>query len=94
MSRDDEEPGHLSLEGPVERIEGELVLRIPLAAGGHELAPLIRRGSRIEGDFLIVLIPPDLAAHLCVTEGSLVVVDDSGNRFNIARSDSNDRPTH
>jgi hypothetical protein len=93
---DDEEPdsSYMSLEGPVERIDGELVLRIPLEAGGHELAPLIRRGSRIEGDFLVISIPPDLATHLRVNEGSLVVVDDRENRFNITRSEANDRPAH
>ena len=93
---DDEglDPDYISLEGPVERIDGELVLRIPSSAGGHELAPLIRRGGRVEGDFLIVTIPPDLADHLRVTEGSLVIVDDCDNRFNITRSDSNDQPTH
>ena len=90
----DDEPDYISLEGPVELIEGELVLRIPLTAGGLELEPLIRRGARIEGDFLIVSIPPHLAEHLRVGEGSLVIVDNRDNRFRLTRSDANDRDVH
>jgi antitoxin component of MazEF toxin-antitoxin module len=91
---DDTEPDYISIEGPVERIGNELVLRIPLMAGGLELQPLIQRGSRIEGDFLVVAIPPALAEHLRVAEGSLVIVDSQENRFNITRSDSNDEQAH
>jgi hypothetical protein len=94
MAEADDERDYISLEGPVELIEGELVLRIPLMAGGLELEPLIRRGARIEGDFLIVAIPRHLAEHLRVGEGSLVVVDNRDNRFRITRSDVNDRDVH
>ncbi len=94
MAEADEEPDYISIEGPVELIEGELVLRIPLMAGGLELEPLIRRGARIEGDFLKVVIPPHLAEHLRIGEGSLVVVDNQHNRFQITRSDANDRDLH
>jgi hypothetical protein len=91
---DADEHDYVSLEGPVELIDGELVLRIPLMAGGLELQPLIQRGSRIEGDFLVVPIPPGLAEHLRVGEGSLVVVDNQDNRFRITRSASNDAQAH
>jgi hypothetical protein len=94
MCDEEPDPDYISLEGPVELIAGELVIRIPLMAGGLELQPLIRRGSRIEGDFLCVTIPPHLAAHLRVAEGSLVVVHNRDSRFAIVRSDANDRGVH
>jgi len=94
MAELDDDDDVISIEGPVELIDGELMIRIPLTAGGLELEPLIRRGARIEGDFLVVSIPPELAEHLRIGEGSLVVVDNQNNRFRLTRSDANDRDVH
>ena len=41
----------VSLEGPVEIIDGELAILIPLEAGGL-LAPLARGVGEIDGEFL------------------------------------------
>jgi len=84
----------ISIEGPVELIGGELMLRIPLSAGGHQLAPLTHGIGRIEGDCLCVIIQPWLAEKLRIGEGSLVVVDNKNGKFTITRSASNDEALH
>jgi hypothetical protein len=72
-----------TLEGPVERIAGALVLQIPLEYGGAALAESARGISKIEGDDLTVTIPDWLAEKLGITEGTTVVVDNRGGKFNI-----------
>ncbi len=72
-----------SLGGPVERIDGQLVLQIPLSAGGAALIPCSRGLSRVENDTLIVTIPDWLAEKLGLSEGSSVIVDNRHGRFNI-----------
>ena len=84
----------VSIEGPVERLHGQLALRIPLSAGGDELAPLVKSIGHIEGEHLIVVIQPWLAEKLRIGEGSLVVVDNRNGKFTITRSDANDRNVH
>lgn len=76
------------LEGPILRIEGELVLKIPLALGGGQLAPFARRIGNVEGHHLKVVIPEWLAAKLNVDEGSKVLVDNENGKFTITRSES------
>jgi hypothetical protein len=85
-------PDEVSIEGPVEYIDGELTLRIPLAAGGDRLAPLARGIGVVDRDCLIVVIQPWLATKLDIAAGSLVVVDNNNGRFNITRSAANDLP--
>jgi hypothetical protein len=80
----------VSIEGPVERIDGNLILRIPLSAGGEQLSPSARGIGQIEGEYLCVLIRPWLAAKLRIKEGSLVVVDNKNGKFTLTRSASND----
>lgn len=84
----------ISIEGPVERVGANLMIRIPLSAGGDQLAPLARGIGRIEGDFLRVIIQPWLAEKLRIGEGSLVVVDNKNGKFTITRSASNDEGVH
>ena len=73
----------VSLTGPVERIGGELTLRIPLAAGGAALAPLAARLGTVDEKYLSIVIKPWLAEQLGLSEGSLVDIDNVGGRFNI-----------
>lgn len=80
----------ISVEGPVEMVDGALLLRIPMGAGGEGLAGFAGRIGRIEGDCLCVTIPAWLAEKLRVGEGSLVVVDNRGGKFTITRSARND----
>ena len=81
----------ISIQGPVELIDGKLVLRIPRSAGGDALAPLARGIGRIEGQNLVVVIEPWLADNLRIGEGSLVIVDDVNGKFHITRSPDNDQ---
>lgn len=80
----------ISIEGPVELIDGNLMVRIPLSAGGEQLAPFARGIGQIEGESLCVIIEPWLAEKLRIGEGSLVVVDNRNGKFTITRSASND----
>ena len=80
----------ISLEGPVELIDGKLILRIPLAAGGDQLAPLARGIAETDGEYLNVVIQPWLADKLRIGPGSLVFVDNKNGKFTITRSAAND----
>ncbi len=84
----------VSIEGPVEMIDGNLTLRIPLSVGGDKLAPLARGIGRIEGDCLCVVIKPWLAEKLRIEAGSLVVVDNKNGKFTITRSAANDQTSN
>ena len=84
----------VSLEGPVELIDGELAILIPLEAGGAVLAPLTKGIGEVAGEFLKVVIQPWLAEKLRIGAGSLVIVDNANGKFTITRSPSNDEPAH
>ena len=84
---DDETGDHISIGGPVERVDGRLVLRIPLEAGGRILAECARGISSIENDLLVVVIPDWLAQKLGLFAGSQVIVDNKNGKFNIQGND-------
>lgn len=72
-----------SLKGPVETQNGELVLLIPLAAGGREMIGCSHGISEIDGDYLKIVIRPSLAEKLRIKDGSLVHVDNQNGKFNV-----------
>jgi len=72
-----------SLKGPVESIDGRLVLRIPLAAGGRQLIECSRGIAAVDGECLHVSIPDWLAQQLGIEAGSQVRVDNCEGKFNI-----------
>jgi hypothetical protein len=76
-----------ALRGPVERVDGKLTLRIPLAAGGQQLLAGARSISQVEGDLLIVNIPDWLAEKIGVSDGSVVVIDNRDGKFNLSPAD-------
>ena len=80
----------ISIEGPVELIDGRLMLRIPLGEGGEDLEPFARGIGYIVGDCLQVVIQPWLAEKLRIDAGSVVVVDNKNGKFTITRSPAND----
>jgi hypothetical protein len=82
----------MSLEGPVLKINGELVLIIPLSAGGYELVECSRGISELQGEFLKIIIPEWLAGVLRIEEGDLVCVNNTDGKFHIIPS--NPRPVH
>jgi hypothetical protein len=82
----------VSLEGPVEIVDGELAILIPLDAGGEVLAPFAKGIGEIDGEFLKVVIQPWLAEKLRIKAGSVVIVDNMNGKFTITRSAANDEP--
>jgi hypothetical protein len=82
----------MSLEGPVLKINGELVLIIPLSAGGDGLVDCSRGISESRGEFLKIVIPEWLAGMLRIEEGDLVCVNNSDGKFHIVSS--NPQPVH
>jgi hypothetical protein len=82
----------MSLEGPVLKINGELVLIIPLSAGGDALMECSRGISEVQGDFLKIVIPEWLAGMLRIEEGDLVCVEDADGKFHV--TPSNAQPVH
>lgn len=77
----------ISLQVPVERIEGKLVLRIPLEAGGSELIACSRGISEVDGDYLTITISEWLSGMLRIDAGNLVSVDNRDGKCNIHSGD-------
>ena len=82
----------MSLEGSVLKINGELVLMIPLSDGGDELADCSRGISELQGEYLKIVIPEWLAGMLRIEEGDLVCMNNADGKFHIMSS--NPRPVH
>ena len=80
-------PDTISICGPVEKIDGQLTLRIPLEAGGRELASYARGIGEVKDGFLVVIIQDWLATKLGLFPGSNVIVDNEGGKFNIRGND-------
>ena len=76
-----------TLTGPVESIDGELWLRIPLDAGGSELVAASFGIGVVDGEFLSIEIMDWLARKLGISEGSLVTVDNANGRLNLRPCD-------
>jgi len=72
-----------SLTGPIEAIEGKLLLRIPLDVGGDKLADCSKGISKIQDGFLCIEIRDWLAQKLKISEGSFATVDNAGGKLNI-----------
>lgn len=72
-----------SLLGPVEKIDGKLVLRIPLEAGGDQFVECSSGISEVKDGFLIVEIKEWLAGMLRIEAGDFVSVRNANGKFNI-----------
>ena len=72
-----------SLQGPVETVEGKLVLRIPLQAGGDQFVECSRGISELKDGYLIVEIKEWLAGMLRIEEDDLVTVSNANGKFGI-----------
>jgi hypothetical protein len=82
------------MQGPIEQIDGQLVLLIPLDAGGADLAPFATGISEIVGDVLRVDIPDWIARKLNLTIGTIVEVDNANGKFNIRPVAGEGPPAH
>ena len=78
------------ITGPVEAEDGQLMLRIPMGAGGRAFAPYGEGHTWEEDGHLVVPVSPELAQELGIGEGSLVDVDNVDCRINIRRHDESD----
>ena len=76
----------VSIKGPLEKIDGKLMLQIPLAVGGRELADCTKGIGRIEGHFLKIEVLPWMAEKLGVSEGSVMAVDNTTGEFRMQRA--------
>lgn len=74
----------ISLEGPVIKKDGQLMLLIALSDGGEELQECSRGISEVENSCLKIVIPEWLAGMLRVEEGDLVHVSNLNGKFNIS----------
>lgn len=68
----------LSLEGPVLKVNGELLLLIPLQKAGTEFVERSHGVSEVQGEYLKIVIPEWLAGVLEIEEGDLVRVQGDG----------------
>ena len=73
----------ISVQGPVEKIDGKLTLLIHLEAGADQLIECSRGISEVQGQYLRIVIPDWLAGMLRIEEGDLVSVDNAEGKFNI-----------
>jgi hypothetical protein len=78
----------MSLEGPLLKVNGQLMLLIPLDSGGSESMECSRGISEVQGGFLKVVIPQWLADMLRIEEGDLVCVHNGDDKFHIQPSNS------
>jgi hypothetical protein len=67
----------------VEKVDGNLVLRIPLAAGGEEFVECSRGVSEIKDGYLVIEIKEWLAGVLRIEPGDLVSVNNADGKLNI-----------
>lgn len=77
----------VSIEGPVEQIDGRLMLVIPLEEGGAELAEYAKEVTTIEHGHLVFVIESWMAEKLRIGAGSSVIVDNLEGKFRITRND-------
>jgi hypothetical protein len=75
----------MSLEGPVLKVNGELMLFIPLVDGASDLADS-RSTSEVQREYLKIVIPEWLAEMLQIEEGDLICVHNGDNQFRILAS--------
>lgn len=74
---------YISIAGPVEMIDDQLGLRIPLDVGGSELQHCTQGLSRVEGNDLIVPVHNNILEKIGVRLGERVVVDNENGKFNM-----------
>ena len=72
-----------SLQGPLQKEDNKLVLRIPMEAGASNFLECSRGIAEIDGEYLKIVIPEWLAGMLRINEGSVVSVDNANGKLNI-----------
>lgn len=73
--------GIVEITGPLEFIEGRWLLRIPLSAGGAQLAPLTRGIGKVVADILEVELSAGLVSKLGLHDGQELTVSNRDGKF-------------
>lgn len=92
VKNEEELCGVTSLEGPVIKKDGRLMLLIPLSEGGEELVGSSQGISEVVDGCLQIVIHEWLAGMLRIVEGDLVCVHNTDGKLHIQAS--NPRPVH
>ena len=72
----------VSLEGPIEFVEGRLILAIPLNIGGEELSLVAPKDQwKIKDDCFVFELPAWLAEKLRVGPNDFVIIDNLDGKF-------------
>jgi len=69
------------IEGPLEKIDGRWLMRIPLNVGGNVLAATTAGIGRIKDDILEVELPERLVQNLKLQEGQRLLVHNATGKF-------------
>jgi hypothetical protein len=67
-------------------VDGKLVLRIPLSAGGDQIIDCSKGISELDGEYLKATIPEWLAGMPRIDLGSIVSIDNENGKCNIRPS--------
>jgi hypothetical protein len=73
----------LPIEGPVELVDDEFCLRIPLEVCGEAMVAATKGIGRVEDGTLIITIPDSMMKFLNLRVGGLVWVDIVDGKYNI-----------
>jgi translation initiation factor IF-1 len=76
------------LQGPVLKVNGQLMLLVPLEDGGAEFVDCARGVSEVEGPHLKIAIPDWLAGMLRIDEGDIVCVSNWDGKLQIRPSEA------
>jgi hypothetical protein len=76
------------LQGPVLKVNGQLMLLVPLEDGGAEFVDCARGVSEVEGPHLKIAIPDWLAGMLRIDEGDIVCVSNWDGKLQIRPSET------
>ena len=76
------------LQGPVLKVNGQLMLLVPLEDGGAEFVDCARGVSGVEGPHLKIAIPDWLAGMLRIDEGDIVCVSNWDGKLQIRPSEA------
>jgi hypothetical protein len=72
-----------SIEGHVLKVNGQLMLLVPLDSGNPELMETSPGISEICGEYLKIVIPEWLAGVLSIEEGDLVSIQNSDRKMEV-----------
>ena len=86
--KEDAQMEETSLQGPVLKVNGQLMLLVPLEDGGAEFVDCARGVSEVEGPHLKIAIPDWLAGMLRIDEGDIVCVSNWDGKLQIRPSEA------